>query len=129
MIPKVTQDAPNILPQYWCSQCGRKLLTINNYLNIDSYTYCPGCGEFIEWDEAQPIKWKPMVCDTCGAHMISEVTGIIISHGNYVGTTTCRSCMEEYCSTTNCLACIRGSYPNCKWNYLKRRTFEEAGET
>ncbi|WP_313530578.1 hypothetical protein [Anaerotignum sp.] len=56
MIPKVTQDAPNILKRYWCSHCGRHLFP--NGCNSESvgYAYCPGCGQPIEWDKAVHVK-------------------------------------------------------------------------
>ena len=28
MIPKITQDAPNIVQRYWCSTCGRPLIQL-----------------------------------------------------------------------------------------------------
>lgn len=121
MIPKVTQDGPNILERYWCSDCGRYLVPNGRNSEAPGYAYCPGCGQHIEWEKAVPVKWEPMDCDTCGRPMIREVGGRMIDTGGYVGTTTCRVCMTEYCSGTNCLGCQRGSYPDCRWSYLKRR--------
>lgn len=120
MIPKITQDGPSIMPRYWCAECGHSLPTSTFSGEPIRWKFCPECGQAIEWDKVVPIKWEPMDCDTCGRPMIREVTGTVISTGAYVGTTTCRTCMMEYCSSTNCLGCRRGTYPNCKWLYLKR---------
>ncbi len=122
MIPNVTQDGPNILERYWCSACGRYLVPDGRDPAAPGYAFCPGCGLPIEWEKAVPVKWEPMDCDICGKPMLRNMDGMIISAG-YVGTTTCRDCMTEYCSTTNCLGCKRGTYPNCKWLYLKPPTF------
>lgn len=127
MIPKVTQDGPNIMEQYWCSSCGRGLMSRRQHDGASGWSFCPGCGEEIEWDKAQQVKWESMDCDTCGRPMIRELDGHMISTGSYVGTTTCQSCMAEWCGFTNCLGCERGSYPDCKWQYLKRR-YEPEGE-
>ena len=120
MIPKITQDGPNIMPRYWCSGCGQPLPTSSFSGEKVRWKFCPECGQSIEWDLAVPIIWDPMDCDLCGRPMIREVSGSIIATGEYVGTTTCRTCMTEHCSTTNCLGCQRGTYPGCKWLYLKR---------
>jgi len=120
VIPKVTQDGPNIIPRYWCSNCGQSLPTSTFSGKKIRWKFCPECSQPIEWDKAVPVKWEPMDCDTCGRPIIREVGGSMIDTGGYVGTTTCRACMTEYCSSTNCLGCTRGSYPDCKWAYLKR---------
>lgn len=127
MIPKVTQQTPNIIEHYWCTKCGRHLWRDKSLFDADGYLYCPGCGEFIEWDKVEHVKWKPMSCDICGKKMIVELGGHMISTGEYVGGSTCRVCMEEYCNSTNCLTCQVGTYPECKFMYLKRKP-EEAEE-
>lgn len=66
-----------------------------------------------------------MNCDVCGRPMIVDMNGHMVAVGYYVGTTTCRSCMEEYCSQTNCMGCERGTYPDCKYQYLKRKPVVE----
>lgn len=119
MIPTITQDAPNIVPRHWCSNCGRKLVPQNNFYKMLPDNFCPGCGERIEWDKAVPVKWEPMNCDVCGKPLIVDMSGHMVAVGYYIGTTTCRNCMEEYCSQTNCLGCKRGTYPDCKFQYLK----------
>jgi len=119
MIPTITQDAPNIMPRHWCSNCGRKLVPQNNFYKMLPDNFCPGCGEKIEWDKAVPVKWEPMNCDVCGKPLIVDMSGHMVAVGYYIGTTTCRNCMEEYCSQTNCLGCERGTYPDCKFQYLK----------
>ena len=120
MIPKMTQDGPNIAPQHWCSNCGRKLVPHNNFYKIPADNFCPGCGKEIDWDKVVSVKWEPMNCDICGKPMIMYIQGHMVSMGNYMGTTTCRTCVTEYCNQTNCLGCERGSYPDCKFKSLKR---------
>ena len=66
--------------------------------------------------------------DVCGKPMIVENQEYMISTGNYVGITTCRSCMAEYCNQANCLGCDRGNYPACKFKSFKRPVPEEAAE-
>lgn len=119
MIPKVTQEGPNILERYWCSDCGQHLPTSTFSGEHIHWKFCPECGQPIEWDRAIPVKWEPLDCDICGQPIIREIGGRMVSNGEYVGTTTCRTCMTEYCSSTNCLDCQRGNYPDCKWIYLK----------
>lgn len=125
MIPVITQDAPNIAARHWCRNCGRYLLPHSTPEKNDGFSFCPGCGEHIEWDKVVPVKWEPMNCDICGAPMLVDKGDYILSTGNYVGTTTCRSCMAEYCAQTNCFGCKRGTYPNCKYKYLKPLVISE----
>ncbi len=125
MIPKVTQDAPNIREQYWCAACGRYLLPNGRDPEAPGYAFCPGCGQPIEWEKAEQVQWKPMDCDTCGKPMLVKRGGRVYSVGGYVGTTTCRSCMTEHCNSTNCLGCERGTYPDCRLFYLKRAPLPE----
>lgn len=119
MIPIITQDAPNIAAQHWCRNCGRYLLPHRTHEKNDGFSFCPTCGAHIEWKKVVPIRWEPMNCDICGVPMLIDKGDYILSTGNYVGTTTCRSCMAEYCAQTNCFGCKRGTYPNCKYKYLK----------
>lgn len=123
MISKATQDGPNILPRYWCSDCGWYLVPSRRDPESAGYAFCPGCGQPIEWEKAVPVKWESMDCDICGRPMIRKVSGTMISTGEYVGTTTCRTCMTEHCNSTNCLGCKRGNYPDCRWKHLKRPVF------
>ena len=57
MIPKITQDAPNIVPRYWCSTCGRSLPAPDQH--DDQWRFCPRCGEPIEYEKAEPVQFDP----------------------------------------------------------------------
>ena len=50
MIPKITQEAPNIVQRYWCSTCGRSLPAPDQH--DDQWRFCPRCGEPIEYEKA-----------------------------------------------------------------------------
>ena len=64
MIPKITQDAPNIVPRYWCSTCGRSLPAPDQH--DDQWRFCPRCGEPIEYEKAEPVQWREQI-DPTGA--------------------------------------------------------------
>ena len=130
MIPDVIQAGPNILAEYRCSKCGIKLMPKINFLGVPAWKYCSECGEFIEWDKVTPLKWEELSCDTCGRWLIRALpNGHMQSSGNdYIGTTTCRTCLTEYCRTTNCLGCSRGNYPDCPYLELKKAGREETGD-
>lgn len=61
MIPKITQDAPNIVPRYWCSTCGRSLPAPDQH--DDQWRFCPRCGEPIEYEKAEPVQWREQNCE------------------------------------------------------------------
>ena len=63
MIPKITQDAPNIVQRYWCSTCGRSLPAPDQH--DDQWRFCPRCGEPIEYEKAEPVQWREL--DPTGA--------------------------------------------------------------
>ena len=49
MIPKITQDGPNIMERYWCSTCGNALPhPVVPSSKTDPWRFCPICGEPIE---------------------------------------------------------------------------------
>ena len=48
-----------------------------------------------------------------------------IASPDYVGTSLCRSCMEEHCVQTNCLQCEIGHWPICPYTYIKRLGLEK----
>ena len=64
MIPKITQDAPNIVQRYWCSTCGRSLPAPDQH--DDQWRFCPRCGEPIEYEKAKLRKVRPPL-DPTGA--------------------------------------------------------------
>lgn len=55
MIPKVTQDGPNIAPRYFCSVCSTPLRK-NDPITGDpsGWKFCYICGSPIEWEKAGP---------------------------------------------------------------------------
>lgn len=130
MIPKITQQAPNIAERYWCSTCGAAIPKYKPLSNeLSEWKFCSICGEPIEWDKAEPVPWEEKLCDTCGCKMIWKRPGIpgsFMASSCYIGGDTCHDCMSEYCNSTNCLGCNRGHYPDCKHLYLKKTETEEA---
>ena len=73
MIPKITQDAPNIVERYWCADCGRSLPAPDGTamgVKSDPWRYCPGCGAPIEYDKAKHVQWKEQKCTGCGRPLI-----------------------------------------------------------
>ena len=54
MIPKITQDAPNIVQRYWCSTCGRSLPAPDQH--DDQWRFCPRCGEPIEYAKLRKVR-------------------------------------------------------------------------
>ena len=44
MIPKITQDAPNIVQRYWCSTCGRSLPAPDQH--DDQWRFCEVRGAY-----------------------------------------------------------------------------------
>lgn len=110
MIPKITQAAPNISEQYWCSTCGRNLPSPNQNAGSgseDPWRFCPGCGEPIEYEKAEPVHWQEQDCVKCGCALIRLVrcnTPFFQAKYEYVGAPLCRNCLEEHCVQTNCLA-------------------------
>lgn len=128
MVPKVTQQAPNIIEKYWCSTCGAPLPKYKPLSNEPSgWKFCSICGEPIEWDEASPVVWGEKRCDTCGCKMVWEhpdIPGLFMASSSFIGGDTCHECMSEHCSTTNCLGCERGHYPDCQYLSLKTTTEE-----
>lgn len=125
MIPKMTQQGPNILPEHWCTTCGIRLQQGDKARNISRWNYCSNCGSEIEWDKVVPVKWEPMDCDICGVPLLRALPGgHIQTQYGFIGTTTCSACMMEFCRTTNCLSCSRGNYPDCKYRHLKKQAME-----
>lgn len=123
MIPKVTQEAPNIIPRYWCAKCGRSLPRGNS--RKECWSFCPTCGEPIEWDAAKMVEWKEKECKTCAAKLIRDTRLGLVVTGQFNGTDYCDECMKAFCRDTDCRGCERGTYPKCKFGYLKQREAPE----
>mgnify|MGYP003358157403 FL=1 len=101
MIPNITQDAPNIVPRYWCSTCGRSLPAPDQH--DDQWRFCPRCGEPIEYEKAEPVQWREQNCEKCGRPLIQLVQDrrpFFRSNYEYVGASLCRDCLEEHCVQT-----------------------------
>lgn len=66
--------------------------------------------------------FKPLHCKECGCWLtgINDL-GTVYASSHYNGTEYCDSCMIEHCVHTNCLACDRGTYPDCK--FLEQKKF------
>lgn len=133
MIPKITQERPNILPRYWCGTCGNKLPPPEGPQTDGHSTpwkFCPICGEAIEYDKTDPVQWTERDCDHCGRSLIRKPTAAsfpsyFTATSDYVGTSLCRGCMEEHCVQTNCLQCGIGRWPDCPYDYIKQQGLQK----
>ena len=109
MIPKITQERPNVAPKYWCGTCGHALPPPNGpetCPNPVPWKFCSICGEPIEYDKAEPVRWVEQNCERCGRPLIRKSPADMappdfIASPDYVGTSLCRNCMEEHCVQTN----------------------------
>lgn len=133
MIPKITQERPNVAPKYWCGTCGHALPPPNGpetCPNPVPWKFCSICGEPIEYDKAEPVRWVEQNCERCGRSLIRKSPADMappdfIASPDYVGTSLCRNCMEEHCVQTNCLQCEIGHWPICPYTYIKRLGLEK----
>ena len=107
MIPKITQEAPNIVPRYWCSTCGRSLPAPDQH--DDQWRFCPRCGE-------------PLI------QLVQDRRPFFRANYEYVGASLCRDCLEEHCVQTNCLQCDIGNWPGCRYADIKRQGLQKAKE-
>lgn len=76
MIPKITQQGPNIMERYWCGKCGAGLPNPLRASSKDSertWHFCPICGEPIEYDKAEPVQWAEQSCERCGCKLVMEI--------------------------------------------------------
>lgn len=76
----------------------------------------------VNFAEETPL-CKEIICEVCGCWLVHEhpdCSGLFYASSDYLGTNLCYNCMSEHCSQTNCLGCEIGSYPNCKYAYLKK---------
>ena len=121
MIPKVHQDAPNIMKRYTCSTCGTKLQKEGPFRGAaeEKWNFCPICGEDIQWDKAEDPVWAELSCEVCGEKLVYEGVCGYQTTGAFVGGKKCRSCQIQHCLSTNCFACKDGEYPTCKHQTLK----------
>ena len=75
MIPKITQERPNVAPKYWCGTCGHALPPPNGpetCPNPVPWKFCSICGEPIEYDKAEPVRWVEQNCERCGRPLIRK---------------------------------------------------------
>lgn len=73
--------------------------------SLDGEVFCNICGG--------KVVWKSAISDSCGKP-------IYLKSSEYLDNwDTCRSCMSEHCTTTNCPECKIGKYPDCRFLYLK----------
>lgn len=133
MIPKITQDAPNIVERYWCADCGHSLPNPKadvTGIKSDPWRFCPGCGAFIEYDKAEQVHWSEQSCIACGRSLIYRVKAdnpyFMTTFDFVAGSPLCRSCLEEHCVQTNCLQCDIGNWPDCRYAYIKRHGLQKA---
>ena len=136
MIPKITQQRPNVAARYWCGTCGASLPN-PHFADADphraGWKYCPICGEPIEYDKATPVQWSEQNCERCGSWLIMKSGSGSSTHfmasSDYVGGPICRTCMEEHCAQTNCLQCEIGKWPDCPYNWIKKCALKDDDNT
>lgn len=127
MIPKITQQGPNIMERYWCGKCGAGLPDPHRASGKEpeqAWHFCPICGEPIEYDKAEPVQWAEQSCERCGCKLVMEIQNTprsyFIATSDYVGGPICRSCLEEHCVQTNCLQCELATWPDCPYAWVKK---------
>lgn len=119
MIPVMKQERPNTAKLYFC-KCGRRLVPGDN-MGTERWSYCPRCGEHIEWESVKPVVWEELHCKVCGGWLVQKLSyGGFYASSDYIGKDICKCCWIEECLSTNCLACQRGNYPDCEWLDLKK---------
>lgn len=131
MIPKITQQRPNVAARYWCGTCGASLPN-PHFADADphraGWKYCPICGEPIEYDKATPVQWSEQNCERCGNWLIMKMgsgdSSYFMASSDYVGAPICRVCMEEHCGQTNCFQCGIGQQPDCPYAWIKKSVLE-----
>lgn len=134
MIPKITQERPNISERFWCSVCGRALPAPGQGTVAypkDPWKFCPGCGEPIEYEKAEHFQWREQNCVRCGQALVYQVqcnSPYFVATSAYVGAPLCNNCLEEHCMQTNCLQCDIGEWPNCRYSNIKRQGMQKARE-
>ena len=136
MIPKITQQRPNVAARYWCGTCGASLPN-PHFADADphraGWKYCPICGEPIEYDKATPVQWSEQNCERCGSWLIMKMgsgdSSYFMASSDYVGSSICRTCMEEHCAQTNCLQCEIGKWPDCPYSWIKKCALKDDDNT
>lgn len=134
MIPKITQERPNVLPKYWCGTCGSELPPPEGPEKGGMKTpwkFCAICGEAIEYDKVKPVRWVEQDCDHCGHPLIrksldTSFLPYFTATPDYVGASLCRNCMEDHCVQTNCLQCRIGRWPDCPYDYIKQQGMQKS---
>ncbi len=95
---------------------------VSKRIQTVSYSLCKDePEEVVKFAEHVPL-CKEVNCEVCGCWLVHEhpdCPGLFYASSDYLGANLCYNCMSEHCSHTNCLGCEVGSYPNCKYAYLK----------
>lgn len=78
--------------------------------------------EVVKFAEKSPLN-REINCKVCGSWLVQEhpdCPGMFYASGDYIGADLCYDCMSDHCAQTHCNNCEIGSYPNCKYAYLKK---------
>ena len=121
MIPEVIQRSPTIKKRFYCANCGSKLADEkDDQLNYEGkWSFCPFCGETIEWEKAKHPVWKAKNCAECGTPILRDLNGMVVPTGAFVGTDLCIKCMIAHCYDTACSECGVGNFPDCQYKWIK----------
>ena len=77
--PKITQDAPNIVPRYWCSTL--RPVPAGPDQHDDQWRFCPRCGSLSNTRKAEPVQWRSKTAKGVAAPLIQLVQDRGLSSG------------------------------------------------
>ena len=96
---------------------------VSKQIQTVSYSLCKDDPEdVVKFAESSPL-CREINCEVCGRWLVHEhpdYPGMFYASSDYMGTSLCYDCMSEHCTQPNCLGCEIGTYPNCKYAYLKK---------